>query len=218
MEAAECPPTFGVDPDRVISLMAGGAGALGGSVEGAEDDYNLGLQDVRALDPALGPDDLLVGIAASGTTPYMRGAVASAKALGAKTVMIACNPPRERVADVDIVLPTGPEALPGSTRLKAGTATKMTLNMLTTGGMALAGYVYKGLMVNMKPSNRKLAFRAVRIIAALTGVGENEAERLLDAAGMRIPVAVLMGAKGLGAAAAEERLAAAGGRLRDAML
>ncbi len=213
LDASECPPTFGVAPDRVVARMAGGDAALLSGIEGAEDDREQGRADVADA----GPDDLVVGIAASGTTPYVRAALEAAAERGAATALLCCNPAVRDGADIVIVLDTGPEVLPGSTRLKAGTATKMVLNMISTGAMALSGRVYAGYMVGMRPVNAKLRRRAARIVSALTEKGEDEAFRLLDEADGQIPVAVLMGRLGLDVSAAERRLKEAGGVLRDAL-
>lgn len=215
LDAAECPPTFGVDPERVVALLAGGEAAQRNSVEGAEDDAPQGAADVEALGP--GENDLVVGVAASGTTPYVRAVLETARSHGAKTVLLCCNPYCQDGADIVIVLNTGPEILPGSTRLKAGTATKMALNIISTGAMALSGYVYLGLMVNMRPVNEKLRRRAVRIVCDLTGAGPAEAAEWLEEADCRIPVAVLMGRLDLDAAAAAQRLEESGGNLREAL-
>lgn len=221
LDASECPPTFGVDPSRVVGLIAGGDYALRHSVEGAEDDADQGARDLQALDPPLGPDDTLVGIAASGTTPYVLGGLAHARSVGARAALLCCNPACRRdprLADALVIaLATGPEALTGSTRLKAGTATKMALNMVSTGALTLAGYVYQGLMVEVRPVNAKLRLRAIRITAALTDLDEPAAERFLDQADGHIPVAVLMAKRGLDAQQARRLLADCGGTLRTAL-
>lgn len=215
LDAAECPPTFGVSPDRVVALIAGGDVALRHGVEGAEDDAAQGEADLAALHPT--NCDVAVGVAASGTTPYVHGALRAAQAAGAHTVLLCCNPRVESPAELTIVLDTGPEALPGSTRLKAGTATKTALNMISTGALAHAGYVYEGLMVGVRPVNAKLLKRAVRIVAALTGLGEPDAAALLAASGNEIAVAVVMHRGGVCADEARQRLAHAGGVLRIAL-
>ncbi len=216
LDAAECPPTFGVNPDRVIALIAGGDAALRCSVEGAEDDEAQAAADIAAANVCA--NDLVVGITASGTTPYVIAALRAAASYGAGTALLCCNPAVDRAsADLVIAMNTGPEALPGSTRLKAGTATKMALNMVSTGAMALAGYVYQGMMTHMRPANAKLRRRAARIVAILAGIPERTAESLLREADWRIPVAVVMAVKGADARAAETFLARAGGRLREAL-
>lgn len=217
LDAAECPPTFGVSEDRVVALIAGGDAALRHSIEGAEDDEGLGLRDLEGISPRPGADDFVVGITASGTTPYVLAALKRARELGAKTAIVCCNPVALDTADIVISLDTGPEILPGSTRLKAGTATKMVLNRISTGAMARAGYVFEGRMVGVRPVNVKLRQRCIRIIAELTEMSEGESERLLDAATGSIPVAVIMARKNLDAGAARARLDAAGGILRAAL-
>lgn len=215
LDASECPPTFGVPPTAVIGLIAGGDRALRDSVEGAEDDADLGAGDLAALDP--GPKDVVIGISASGTAPYVRGALEAAGAAGARTVLLCCNPRCAVNASLRIAINSGPEVLAGSTRLKAGTATKMVLNMISTGAMARAGRVYEGYMVGVRPANRKLVDRAVRILAALTGVGDGEARGLLEQAGNDVPTALVMARKGLDAEAAWRALEAAGGHVRDVL-
>ncbi|MFP4499569.1 MAG: N-acetylmuramic acid 6-phosphate etherase [Candidatus Hydrogenedentota bacterium] len=215
LDAAECPPTFGVAPDRVVALLAGGRDALEHSIEGAEDDPEAARHDVAAL--SLTPDDVLVGITASGTTPYALAAIDAAAGVGAATVLLCCNPDTAAKAGVVIALDTGPEALPGSTRLKAGTATKCVLNMLSTGAMAHAGYVFEGLMAGVGPVNTKLRDRAVRITAALTGRDKAGAAHLLEQAGDEIAVAVVMARKNVDVATARARLRKAGGRLRNVL-
>ena len=217
LDASECPPTFGVSSHTVLALIAGGARALSASVEGAEDDVRAAAGDLEALNPAVGSRDVVVGISASGRTPYVLAALQRAKAAGAKTVLVCCNPVGEAVADVVIAAVTGPELVVGSTRLKAGTATKLVLNMLSTGAMALAGRVYEGYMVGMMPVNEKLRRRGARAVAALTGLPLEEAALTLDKAGGLICVAVLMGREGVEAEVAAARLARAGGRLRQAL-
>jgi len=221
LDASECPPTFGVDPSRVIGLIAGGDYALRHSIEGAEDDADQGARGVQALDPPLGPEDTLVGIAASGGTPYVLGALAHAKSVGARAVLVCCDPARRRdprLADALVIAPaTGPEVLTGSTRLKAGTATKMVLNMISTGALTLAGFVCEGLMVEVRPVNVKLRRRAIRITATLAECDEAAAERLLDQANGHIPVAVLMAKRGLDAQEARGLLTSCGGALRAAL-
>jgi N-acetylmuramic acid 6-phosphate etherase len=215
LDASECPPTFGVNPGVVVGLIAGGDRALRHSVEAAEDRAECGAADLEAN--AVAKDDLVIGIAASGTTPYVLGALDAARRVGARTALLCCNPAITAGADLVIAFDTGPEVLAGSTRLKAGTATKMALNMTSTGAMALSGHLCEGLMVGMKPTNAKLRQRAVRIIATLAQTGTGPAERLLDAAGGNIAVAVIMARQHLDRAAAEARLNAAGGILRTAL-
>lgn len=217
LDAAECPPTFGVDPDRVVALIAGGETALRRSAEGAEDDQDAARADVAALDPPVGDRDVVIGIAASGRTPYAITAIEEASLHGAATALVCCNPVEPNLADIVISVETGPEVLPGSTRLKAGTATKLVLNMISTGALALAGYVFEGQMVGMRPTNTKLRDRAVRIVSSLTGTEKAAATQLLEKAGGRIGVAVLMSRRGLTATDAAKRLDEAEGILRDAL-
>lgn len=215
LDASECPPTFGVPPDRVIGIIAGGDTALRNSLEGEEDRPECGGRDLAAH--GAGPGDLVVGIAASGATPYVAGALEHARAAGAPTVLVCCVPRPAIAADTVIALDTGPEVLAGSTRLRAGTATKMVLNMISTGGMTLAGYVRRGLMVEMRPTNAKLRRRAARIVAELGGCPETDATDLLEAAGWHIPTAVVMAVLKVSAEEARRRLEAAGGRLRGVL-
>lgn len=217
LDASEIPPTFGLAPDRVVAIMAGGDRALRDSVEGAEDDTGQAAVDLDALDPPADAADMVVGITASGTTPYVRAGLRHAQSVGASTALLCCNPVEPEAASIIIALDTGPEILAGSTRLKAGTATKLVLNQITTGAMALSGYVFDGLMIGVEPSNTKLRKRAVGIVAVLTGCTEAEADDRLTQAGGRIPVAVVMARLELEVAEAEQRLEAAGGRLRAAL-
>ncbi|HOZ46519.1 MAG TPA: N-acetylmuramic acid 6-phosphate etherase [Candidatus Hydrogenedentes bacterium] len=217
IDAAECPPTFGVSPDKVVALIAGGVEALRRSIEGAEDDEGLGRRDVLGLNPPVGPADVVTGISASGGAPYVRGALAKARAAGAKTVLVCCTPNPAIEAHLVIAPTTGAEILAGSTRLKAGTATKMILNMISTGAMARSGLVYDGLMVNVRPVNAKLRDRAERIVQAVTGIPRAEARAALDGAGYRIGIAAIMVRKQLDATAAEDVLKRAGGSLRAAL-
>jgi N-acetylmuramic acid 6-phosphate etherase len=217
LDASECPPTFGVPPDRVLALIAGGERALRSSVEGAEDDTRQAEADLRGIDPPVSALDVVVGIAASGSTPYVHAALDAAHAAGARTALVCCNPTLTIQADHVIALDTGPEVLPGSTRLKAGTATKLALNTISTGAMARAGFVFDGLMVGVRPINAKLRRRAIRIVAALTGLAEDRAQSALDAAEGRIPVAVLMVRRAVSADEAQARLNRTGGNLREAL-
>jgi len=217
LDAAECLPTFGIAPERVIGIIAGGPAALSRSMEGAEDDREQALRDLAALEPPPGENDQVIGITASGAAPYVLAALAQAGSDGAQTVLITCNPRPAAGSWRTIILRTGPEVLAGSTRLKAGTATKMVLNMISTGAMALSGHMYEGLMVGLVPMCAKLRRRAVRIIRALTDKDEGEAASLLTSAKGRIPVAVLMARKGLDAQAAAALLESAGGSLRSAL-
>ena len=182
LDASEAPPTFGVEPELVHGIMAGGDAALRRSIEGAEDDGGMGERDARAV---LRPGDVLVGISASGRARYVLAAIAAAKAVGARRVAVTCDPgsPLARDAEVAIVLRVGPEILAGSSRLKAGTATKLTLNMLSTAAMVKLGRTKGDLMIDMRPVSDKLRERAIRIVREEIGVDEAEARRRLDAAG-----------------------------------
>lgn len=217
LDAAECVPTFGVPPTLVSALLAGGPSAIGSSVEGAEDDEEAARRDVAAA--GLGPDDVLVGLAASGRTPYVLAVVAAARARGAHTIGISNSRPAPllEAADQAIALPTGPEVLAGSTRLKAGTAQKMVLNMLSTASMIRLGKVHGNRMIDVIVTNRKLRARAIGIVADLTGCDSARAAALLEAAGDEVKTAVLMGLGGYDAPSARARLATAGGVLREAL-
>ncbi|HTZ58744.1 MAG TPA: N-acetylmuramic acid 6-phosphate etherase [Acidobacteriaceae bacterium] len=213
LDASECPPTFNVDPSMVVGLIAGGDYALRHSIEGAEDDAEQGAADLKAHGFTEG--DTLVGIAASGRTPYVLGGMTYANQLGALTVGLSCVPGSEveRRAQIAITPAVGPEVVTGSTRLRAGTATKLVLNMLSTGAMIRIGMVYGNLMVNVQPTNEKLKDRAERIIAAASGVDQGRASELLVKAGT-VRAAIVMQKLGIGREEAERRLAAAGGKLR----
>jgi N-acetylmuramic acid 6-phosphate etherase len=217
LDASECPPTFSSPPEQVQGIIAGGDGALRRSAEAAEDRPEGGAADVAAA--GVGADDVVVGIAASGTTPYVLGVLEEARRRGAVTVGLCCNPgsPVSRSADIPIEVAVGPELVTGSTRLKAGTAQKLVLNMLTTAGMIRSGKVYGNLMVDLTASNAKLRRRARRIVATATGLAEAETEKYLAATGYRAKPAILMALAGCSAAEADRRLAAARGHLRDAL-
>ena len=214
LDAVECVPTFDVSPDLVVGLIAGGNGAMMRAVEGAEDRRELGEADLRALN--LTAADVVVGIAASGTTPYVLGALAYAEQVGAVTVGITCNDPAPVLdqAQIKIALIVGPEVVTGSTRLKAGTAQKMALNMISTAAMARSGKVYGNLMVDVQVTNEKLARRANRIVRQVTGVDEATAAELLTAANNSTKVAIAMQRRGVDAATARELLRQANGFLR----
>lgn len=213
LDAAECPPTFHTPPDLVRAILAGGDAALRHSVEGAEDDGEAGVRDLIAS--GLRPGDAVAGISASGRTPYVLAALAHARRVGAITIGISCTPASElsRAVEFPIEALTGPEIISGSTRLRAGTATKIILNMLSTATMIQLGYTYRGLMVNVQPTNTKLEDRARRIIQQLTGVSYQRASELLDQAGRSVPAAIVMEKKSVDRAEAERLLAAARGRL-----
>ena len=205
LDASECPPTFGADPRQVQATIAGGRAALTRAVEGAEDDVAAGAEAVRRL--RAGPRDVVCGISASATTPYVLGALAEARRRRAKTVLICCNPPGPRTkVDILILAVTGPELVAGSTRLKAGTATKLILNALTTAAFVSLGKVYRGRMVDVRPTNAKLQARAVRMVVELTELPTPQARKLLRAAGDSVKVALAMHFTGLGADEARERL------------
>ena len=239
LDASECPPTFSVPPSLVQGLIAGGDSALRRSSEHSEDSSEEGARDLSAAGFGIAPlpdapapgsstgsepakarktPDVLVGIAASGRTPYVLNALLHAKALGALTIGIACaaNSPISKVAEIAITPITGPEVITGSTRMKAGTATKLVLNMLSTGVMVRTGAVYGNLMVNLKPTNNKLVDRAHRIIMAATGCDRYTANRLLYEAGT-VKVAIAMQKLAISRSAAEERLAQANGSLSKAL-
>ena len=214
LDAAECPPTFCSDPALVQGVLAGGAPALLRSSEGLEDDPEAGIRDLQAR--GFGPADALVGIAAGGTTPYVLGALQQAQRLGALAIALACVP-REQAAmpcDLDIRLLTGPELLTGSTRLKAGTATKMALNILSTGVMVRLGKVHGNRMVDVAVTNAKLEDRALRILRDLAGLERPQAAVLLQQAGGSVKLALLMAATGLEAAQARRQLERHGPSLR----
>ena len=190
MEAAECPPTFGTDPETVQAVMAGGRDAVWESVEGAEDSPTASVEALRGK--KLSGDDIILGIAASSGTPFVISALEYARMVGCATVLICCSEPENSPADLVIPLLVGPEVIVGSTRLKAATATKMVLNMITTTAMVLLGKTYGNLMVDLKPTSSKLVDRAGRIIMDICGVGEEEAASLFQEAGGNLKVAVVM--------------------------
>jgi len=216
LDASECPPTFNTPPDLVQGLIAGGDQALRHSIERAEDDPAQGKQDLA--DRAFSGRDALVGIAASGRTPYVLGALAYAGSLGALTIGLSCteNSQVAQASEIGITPVPGPEVITGSTRMRAGTATKLVLNMLSTAVMIRMGYVYGNLMVNVQPMNEKLKDRARRIISSIGDVSYDEASRLLAEAGS-VRIAILMQKLRLNRSEAESRLAAAKGRLRVAL-
>ena len=216
LDASECPPTFNVPPELVQGLIAGGDKALRTSVERAEDDPERGVNDLKVRGFTKG--DALVGIAASGRTPYVLGGVAYARSIGALTVGLSCTEESElaRAAEIGITPVPGPEIITGSTRMRAGTATKLVLNMLSTGLMVRLGYVYGNLMVNVQATNEKLANRACRIIATITGVPFEQAQSLLGQGGS-VRVAVLMHKQNVSRAEAEQLLRDAKGSLRRAL-
>lgn len=216
LDASECPPTYNVPPELVQGVIAGGDVALRRSTERAEDDTAQGGRDLEAR--GFSAKDALVGIAASGRTPYVLGALAYARRLGALTIGLTCVPgsPVAAAAEIAISPDTGPEVVTGSTRMKAGTATKLVLNMISTAVFVRLGYVYGNLMVNAQPTNSKLADRAARIVSDITGLPPAQAQALLEQAGS-VKTAVVMHQMGLSRAEADQRLAAVRGRLRDAL-
>lgn len=217
LDASECPPTFNVPPDLVQGIMAGGDAALARATEASEDDAEGGARDLIAR--GFKPPDIVAGISASGRTPYVLGAIRAARKLGAKTIGISCSPNSELSREVDFPIEPvpGPEIIAGSTRLKAGTATKMVLNMLSTGTMIRRGFVFGNLMVNVQPKNEKLRHRARRILSEAAGVDRGTAARLLEQAGGSVRTAIVMARLGLSREAAEARLAAHGGRISEAI-
>ncbi|HEY5845751.1 MAG TPA: N-acetylmuramic acid 6-phosphate etherase [Microlunatus sp.] len=217
LDAVECPPTFGTEPGEVVGLIAGGDSAFVQAAEGAEDDAHQAEADLDAL--GLRSSDVVVGIAASGRTPYVIGGLIHAGRLGAATVSLACNraAPISRVADVAIEIETGPEILTGSTRLKAGTAQKLVCNMLSTASMVQIGKVYRNLMVDVRPTNAKLVDRSIRIVAAAAEVDPEAATEALRDAGGSVKTAIVMLLTGYGADEARDRLIRYGGRVRPAV-
>jgi N-acetylmuramic acid 6-phosphate etherase len=217
LDAVECPPTFSTEPSRVIGLIAGGSQAFMQAVEGAEDSPQQGAQDLEAI--GLGRDDAVVGVAASGRTPYVIGALDYARKIGAATIGFSCNANAEQIehADHNIITVTGPEVLSGSTRMKAGTATKMVLNMLSTGAMVRQGKAWSNLMVDVRATNHKLVLRARRIMQTVTGCSEAQAKEWLARCGGEVKTAIAAFKLDLHADEARRRLAAAGGHLRKVL-
>jgi N-acetylmuramic acid 6-phosphate etherase len=217
LDAAECPPTFDVPAEMVRGIIAGGEAALARATETTEDDPAIGLRDLQQS--GFSANDVLVGIAASGRTPYVLGAIAEANEMGSLTIGISCTPNSElaRAVKIPIVLLVGPEVVAGSTRMKAGTATKMVLNMLTTASFIRLGYVFGNLMVNVQPKNAKLADRARRIIERAAAVSYERAGELLEEAGNNVRVAIVMARTGIDRTRAEQNLAAARGRISEAL-
>lgn len=213
-EAAECPPTFGTPPERIVAVMAGGAGALARAREGAEDDEAAAVADLDGQGLAAG--DVVIGLAASGRTPYVLSAVAHGRARGAATIGVTSVPGSTLCSQVDVAIApdTGPEAVLGSTRLKAGTAQKLVTNMLTTAAMVRLGRVYQNLMVDMKATNEKLRGRAVRLVVLATGTDPESAQAALDAAGGSVKQAIVQVAVGVAPEEAARLLAATEGHLR----
>ncbi|RNB85676.1 N-acetylmuramic acid 6-phosphate etherase [Brevibacillus panacihumi] len=217
LDASECPPTFGTPPGMVQGVIAGGPAALVEAIEGAEDSLELGREDVQRI--GVTSQDVVVGIAASGRTPYVIGVLEEARRRQAKTIALSCNPEPDISQGVDIAinLIVGPEVVTGSTRLKAGTATKMVLNMLTTASMVQLGKVYGNLMVHLQATNQKLRVRAKQMVMQATGAGSEEAERLIAEASGDVRVAIVMKLAGLTKEQAAQRLHRAAGRVRQAI-
>ncbi len=217
VDASECPPTFGTDPDMVLGVMAGGHAAMFRSQEGAEDNEEQARRDVETC--RVGKKDTVCGIAASRRTPYVVAAVRHARALGAKIVYVTTNPRREFDLDVDVAIcpEVGPEVLMGSTRMKSGTAQKLVLNMLTTTAMVRLGKVYENMMVDLQLTNRKLVERSKRILMMTTGVDYRTAAGFLEQAGGHVKTALVMIRAGVGADEARARIARAGGFVRIAI-
>jgi len=215
LEAAECPPTFGSDPERIRAVIAGGPEAVFAAREGAEDISEDGAAAVGHL----GGGDLLIAISASSVTPFVLGALQSARSGGARTILITCAPPDSisAVADLVLALDTGPEVLTGSTRLKAGSATKAALNAITTAAMVRIGKVYGNLMVDLRPGSAKLRDRALRIIETAGEVSRDQARKLYETTGGEVKTAILMALCDLDVESSRERLNAAGGHVRRAL-
>ena len=218
LDASECPPTYGVKPEMVVGLIAGGDHALRHPIEGAEDNVQQGQADLKEID--FSARDVLVGIAASGRTPYVLGALNYAKQLGATTVSIASNPKSKmaEVADIAIETVVGPEVLTGSSRMKSGTAQKLVLNMLTTASMVLIGKCYQNLMVDVQASNEKLKARALKIVMEATECGNEAAANVLAKANGQVKLAILMQLSGLDALEAQSLLDKSNGKLRQALI
>lgn len=216
LDAAECPPTFGTPPELVQGLIAGGAKALVRAVEGAEDDVNAGADAITTHGVEAG--DVVIGIAASGTTPFVRGALGRAQTLGAGTALVTCTDPPavlKETCDVCVVVRVGPEVVTGSTRMKAGTATKLVLNTITTGAMVRWGKTYGNLMVDLRATNAKLLDRSRRIVMEVCSVSSEEAEQVLERAGGVVKTAIAMQRLGIEREEAERLLAEHNGRLRE---
>ena len=217
VDASECPPTFSTPPELVFAIMAGGPSAIVNPKEGAEDDAEAGASAIDAAE--IGPLDTVIGIASSGRTPFVVAAIARARVLGALTVGLSCNVDTvlSAAAEFPIEVAVGPEVLTGSTRLKAGTAQKLVLNMFSTIVMVRQGKAYGNLMIDLKPTNHKLRERAVRMVTQIAEVPRQRAEAALDATGYDVKVSILMLARGVSEADARARLASVDGRLRPAL-
>jgi len=217
LDASECPPTFNTPPALVVGLIAGGYRALTNAIEGAEDNRQAGEEDLRGVE--VDAKDVVCGIATSGRTPYVLGGLAYAQSLGAATLGVTCNEDSElsKVSDVLIAPVVGPEILSGSTRLKAGTATKMVLNMISTGTMIRIGKTYGNWMVDLRATNVKLKDRSIRIVSGITGLDRERAESLLARCDGEVKTAIVSQALGVEKIEAQRRLKVAGGRLRTAI-
>ena len=217
LESSEMPPTFGTKPELVQAIMAGGKDAMLAPREGVDDNYEEGTRSINRLRPS--KKDVVIGVSASGMTQFVRGALTRARRAGSKIIFVTCDPRTELQTFVDLTIApgVGPEVIAGSTRLKAGTATKLVLNTLTTGAMVLLGKTYGNLMVDLKASNAKLIIRTRRIVAELTGLTEAEAEQQLACCGGELKTAVVAHRHGVSADAARKLLAEAGGQLRRAL-
>jgi len=217
LDAVECPPTYGTDPEMVQGLIAGGRRAMFRSVEGAEDREEDGAHDIDLK--KVGPKDVVCGLAASRRTPYVIGAVKRARRLGARTLYVTTNPRSEFNIDVDVAIcpVVGPEVIMGSTRMKSGTAEKLVLNMITTASMIRLGKVYENMMVDLQMTNRKLVERSKRVLMTITGCGYDEAERVLKDAGGHVKTALVMVKAGIGVEEARRRLEKSGGFVRGAI-
>jgi N-acetylmuramic acid 6-phosphate etherase len=217
LDASECPPTFNTDPETVQFVIAGGTRALWSATEASEDSAQLGAADIKQRKPT--KKDVVIGIAASGRTPYTIGATDEARRRGAKTVAVVCNAnsPLEDAAELAIITEVGPEVVSGSTRMKAGTAQKMVLNMLTTGAMTRLGYVYGNLMVNVHLKNEKLVERGITILQRAAGIDREIAQTMLAESGNRVPVALVMIESKLDVRKAEAALKKESGNVRKAI-
>lgn len=215
IEAAECPPTFGTDPSLIQAFIAGGRDAIWQSIEGAEDSRTEA--EGFLTEAGLSKDDVVIGIAASASTPFVEGGLQYAKNLGSGSVLVTCNPANSSIAEVTIELLVGPEVVVGSTRMKAGTVTKMVLNMITTASMVQLGKTYGNLMVDVQPKSAKLRDRAKRIVMHIAEVSEEKAEELLEQSAWDVKVSIVMEKKGLGLKDSKELLKKSNGFLREAL-
>lgn len=215
IEAAECPPTFGTEPELIQGFIAGGREAIWQSIEGAEDSRTEAQE--LLTEAGLTKDDVVVGIAASATTPFVEGGLQYAKRTGSGSVLVTCNPVDSSITDVTIQLLVGPEVVVGSTRMKAGTVTKMVLNMITTASMVRLGKTYGNLMVDVRPKSAKLRDRAKRIVMHITGISEEKAAELLEASGWDVKASIVMEKKGLSLEDSRELLEKHNGFLREAL-